>query len=96
MRCWPFSTGGCGHILATYWHAVALGQPSLGYDHTACVALASGVPARLADQAKVSMSVAGVSPASTGFVPQSVPCLTTCTICFPRWGARGSNPEPMG
>ena len=29
-------------------------------------------------------------------VPQPVPRPTICTICFPWWGARGSNPEPMG
>ena len=29
-------------------------------------------------------------------VPQPVPRLTVRTMCFIWWGARGSNPEPMG
>ena len=29
-------------------------------------------------------------------VPQPAPRLTVPTICFAWWGARGSNPEPMG
>jgi DNA modification methylase len=51
-----------------------------------------------AKSAKDALKPTGSLVIDIGGAYQFADCTSTvpCSICFPRWGARGSNPEPMG